>query len=536
MQPHGVLTGSGDPTSLAGDEFQVLTTIVSRSTWTQSPPIRTISTVSTFSTVSSFSAVFTMSTMSIISTVSTFIAISIVSTFSTIFTIQLAIVHTLWLLFRSLRIVCRWFCEGRELHHCPDIQISRDRDLHALVIAEAFEDDTGRYTCVASNCLGADNTSAEVYIEGVSSSDSEGEGQVSKSKPGAMAQTSLSTLERGGPSVTISDHELYTPRASLYDAEQRRRQRARHMRKAGEPSPRSCDSTGHTWTRGLGPAPPTAFLFPHLVTPCDNSHSVLPGQKKTTSMSLTIHSASPRRPETSPHRSSLIQTLSQPLHHRVTVQSPVSSVVLGGGTAPPVFTKLLQDARAHEGQVVVLECRVRGTPPLQVHWFREGQQIQDSPDFRILQKKPRSAAEPEEICTLVIAETFPEDGGLFTCTATNRFGSSSSAAQLTIQPASEDASANGVSADEGASFPPPPPPAEIGLPEAPPTPPGAQRLHVNELEMWPSVAALQPVQIIPSQTQVRETPGRWALADPPPDEAPPPKNDPPLPTRPKPKL
>ena len=60
----------------------------------------------------------------------------------------------------------RWFCEGRELHHSPDIHIWRDGDLHTLVIAEAFEDDTGRYTCVASNSLGADNTSAEVYIEG----------------------------------------------------------------------------------------------------------------------------------------------------------------------------------------------------------------------------------------------------------------------------------------------------------------------------------------------------------------------------------
>lgn len=60
----------------------------------------------------------------------------------------------------------RWFCEGRELHHCPDIQIWRDGALHTLVIAEAFEDDTGRYTCVASNSQGADNTSAEVYIQG----------------------------------------------------------------------------------------------------------------------------------------------------------------------------------------------------------------------------------------------------------------------------------------------------------------------------------------------------------------------------------
>lgn len=46
----------------------------------------------------------------------------------------------------------------------------------------------------------------------------------------------------------------------------------------------------------------------------------------------------------------------------------------------------LQNIAASEGQVVVLECRVRGAPPLQVKWFRQGSEIQDSPDFRILQK------------------------------------------------------------------------------------------------------------------------------------------------------
>lgn len=39
---------------------------------------------------------------------------------------------------------------------------------------------------------------------------------------------------------------------------------------------------------------------------------------------------------------------------------------------------------------------------------------------------------PEEICTLVIAETFPEDSGLFMCTATNEHGSVTSSAQLTV--------------------------------------------------------------------------------------------------------
>ncbi|XP_051954211.1 palladin-like isoform X4 [Xyrauchen texanus] len=363
----------------------------------------------------------------------------------------------------------RWFCEGRELHHCPDIQICRDGNLHTLVITEAFEDDTGRYTCVASNALGADNTSAEVYIEGVSSSDSEGEGSVSKSRSRAMPQA----------------------------------------------------------------------------------------KKKTTSVSLMIHTGSPKSTETQPHCSMLVQTLSTTPQR---VQSPVSSLYAGDTLpkAPPTFTKMLQDAQASEGQVVVLECRVRGSLPLQVQWFREGQEIQDSPDFRILQKKPRSAAEPEEICTLVIAEAFPEDGGLFCCTATNQYGTVNSTAQLTVTPVAEELPSNGISGvdmvfEVSQPFPPPPLPTEISLLDVPPkTPPSAEAFQINELDIWPSVTPL-PVQI--STDKEHETLPNKPLqngqaVNKPPDEslpspssvketaAPPPspsqvKSAPPLPTKPK---
>ncbi|KAK7133155.1 hypothetical protein R3I94_015142 [Phoxinus phoxinus] len=370
----------------------------------------------------------------------------------------------------------RWFCEGRELHHCPDIQICRDGDLHTLVITEAFEDDTGRYTCVASNALGADNTSAEVYIEGVTSSDSEGEGSVSKSRSGAMPQA----------------------------------------------------------------------------------------QKKTSSVSLTIHTPSPKSSESQPHRSTLVQPLSATPQR---VQSPVSSLYANDALvkAPPSFTKMLQDAQASEGQVVVLECRVRGSLPLRVQWFREGREIQDSPDFRILQKKPRSAAEPEEICTLVIAEAFPEDGGSFCCTATNQYGSVNSTAQLTVTPVAEEFPSNGVSGDESVfednpSFPPPPPPppppTEISLLEVPPkTPPSAEAFQINELDIWPSITAL-PVQVSTDKEPHERLPNRplqnGQTLNKPPDEnlpspsgvtetaAPPPSPSavkaPPLPTKPKPKL
>lgn len=39
----------------------------------------------------------------------------------------------------------------------------------------------------------------------------------------------------------------------------------------------------------------------------------------------------------------------------------------------------------------------------------------------------------EEICTLVIAEVFPEDSGMFTCTASNTFGTVSSTAALRVK-------------------------------------------------------------------------------------------------------
>ncbi|XP_074523728.1 palladin isoform X2 [Halichoeres trimaculatus] len=347
----------------------------------------------------------------------------------------------------------RWFCEGRELHTSPDIQIWRDGDLHTLVITEAFEDDTGRYTCVASNSLGADNTSAEVYIEGASSSDSEGEGSASKSRSGNMPQV----------------------------------------------------------------------------------------QKKTTSMSLTIRSSSPKTAEVLPHRSTLVQSLSQPPQR---VQSPLS-LYSSEVSGPPVFTKALQDAQASEGQVVVLECRVRGSPPLQVRWYRQGEEILDSPDFRILQKKPRSAAESEEICTLVIAEAFPEDGGLFCCTASNMYGSLNSTAHLTVTAASEDSSSNGMSGDssgfeDAAAFPPPPPPTEISLLELPPKlppPPGAEPFQIKELEIWPSVSALPLVQMSsevedkgkgsiqngqPSAPPAPPSPPKAATPPPPPPPPPPP--------------
>uniref|UniRef100_H3C2B2 Myopalladin n=1 Tax=Tetraodon nigroviridis TaxID=99883 RepID=H3C2B2_TETNG len=233
----------------------------------------------------------------------------------------------------------RWFCEGKELENSPDIQILNNGELHSLIISEAFEEDTGRYSCFASNVCGTDSTSAEIYVEGASSSDSEGE-----------------------------------------------------------------------------------HHFEHIA-----QSLVPPAQAATTATSLPLNAVSSVPP---------ILTLPTQTSHPEN-QAPDCNYLQGVNGQPvmaaPVFTKNLQDVYASCGQLVALECRVRGVPSPRVVWYRDESQMEDSPDFRILQKKPRSPAESEEICTLVIAEVFPEDSGMFTCTASNKFGTVSSTAALRVK-------------------------------------------------------------------------------------------------------
>ncbi|XP_030621221.1 myotilin [Chanos chanos] len=159
-------------------------------------------------------------------------------------------------------------------------------------------------------------------------------------------------------------------------------------------------------------------------------------QKKTATMSLTISSCSRETYSSSSSSSSatVVQqrhsTLVQPLC--ISPQRTQSPSQYSGSGVAPTFVKSLHDVCTVKGQLVVLECRIRGTPPLQVTWYRENEQIVDSADFRILRKKASSTSVPEELCTLVITEAYPEDSGIFKCIASNQFGTVSCSALLEV--------------------------------------------------------------------------------------------------------
>ncbi|XP_050982311.1 myopalladin isoform X2 [Labeo rohita] len=328
----------------------------------------------------------------------------------------------------------RWFCEGKELENSPDIQIIANGEHHTLIIAEAFEEDTGRYSCFASNFYGTDSTSAEIYIEGASSSDSDVEqhfqAQLNKKspqpKPAVVSTEPSTSAEDTTSTVTTTFAEPPAPS----DAEP-----VPLTELIAETTSKQEDTellTSKVVSSEIPVLEPTVPVpeptIPVLEPPISEVEPIPPIPP------LTIAPPPPPSPPSNQSISDILLTSQQSNPENINGSSSyLQNFDVRPIMAAPVFTKNLQDVLAVESQLVVLECRVKGIPSPKVDWYREGMLIEDSPDFRILQKKPRSMAESEEICTLVIAEVFPEDSGTFTSIASNKYGTVSSTAVLRVK-------------------------------------------------------------------------------------------------------
>ena len=90
----------------------------------------------------------------------------------------------------------------------------------------------------------------------------------------------------------------------------------------------------------------------------------------------------------------------------------------------------LRNLRVKESDRVTLTVRIEGRPEPVVRWYREGCIIEHSPDYHISQL--------DKDFTLVIAEVFPEDSGVFKCVATNAEGTTTSESRLEVERELED--------------------------------------------------------------------------------------------------
>lgn len=105
----------------------------------------------------------------------------------------------------------------------------------------------------------------------------------------------------------------------------------------------------------------------------------------------------------------------------LSVQEPIPLVMLES----PNFVRLLQSGCAREGASFEFSCCVTGNPLPTVQWFKNDQCVDLLKDFHITFNNGEALLRLEEV--------FLEDQAVFTCKATNPYGTEQSSALLTVE-------------------------------------------------------------------------------------------------------
>lgn len=78
-----------------------------------------------------------------------------------------------------------------------------------------------------------------------------------------------------------------------------------------------------------------------------------------------------------------------------------------------------------EGSPFTFECQITGMPTPSISWYKDDQNIDNSPDFVI--------TKINGTCCLKIRKVTMQEGARYTCRANNAGGEASSSARLTVK-------------------------------------------------------------------------------------------------------
>ena len=63
----------------------------------------------------------------------------------------------------------KWLANGKLVKDCEDFRYQNAGDVHKLIIGEIFPEDSGMYTCTATNAGGTASSSCTVFVKGTES-------------------------------------------------------------------------------------------------------------------------------------------------------------------------------------------------------------------------------------------------------------------------------------------------------------------------------------------------------------------------------
>ncbi|KAM9804801.1 titin-like [Neosynchiropus ocellatus] len=339
----------------------------------------------------------------------------------------------------------KFYREGAEIQSSPDFQIIQEGDLHSLLIAEAFPEDSGTYSATATNSSGRITSTAELLVQG----EEVVPAKKTKKSSRQIVVTQALGLElkhraRGDSCFFWFQMEMQMEGGELTQLQLAHKTPPRVPAKPTSKSPTHPSLVAKvTGARQQSPSPvrhvkaPTPTSIRPVKSPVTTrkqspaAADVLPPWKQGDLVSESVYTSGTRTTRTS--------VTTTTVTHVGLEQAGVGEVVeaaavpaAGVSVAPPTLVSGLNNTTVTEGESVALECTIHGDPPPLVMWFREDYQIQNSIDFQL--------AYEDGVARMVIREAFAEDSGRFTCTATSEAGTVSTSCYLLVQ-VSEDVEA-----------------------------------------------------------------------------------------------
>lgn len=317
--------------------------------------------------------------------------------------------------------VVKFYREGAEIQSSTDFRIIQDGDLHSLLIAEAFPEDSGTYSVTATNSSGRATSTAELLVQG------------EEAVPAKKTKTVISTAQISETRQTRVEKKMEASfqATAMMEMHVEGAELAHKTPPRVPPKPTSKSPTQPslvakvTGGRQQSPSPvrhvkaptptPVRAVPSPIIAHRQAAADVLPPWKQEgyVAEARTV--------------TQLVQEQQITMVKQVVEAAAVPSA--GGAVVPPTLISGLKNTNVTEGESVTLECQIGGHPVPIIMWFREDYKIESSIDFQITYENG--------FARLVIREAFAEDSGRFTCTATNEAGTVSTSCYLLVQ-VSED--------------------------------------------------------------------------------------------------
>lgn len=92
---------------------------------------------------------------------------------------------------------------------------------------------------------------------------------------------------------------------------------------------------------------------------------------------------------------------------------------------PPSFTKTLKKVDGSIGSNITLECRVAGSQPMVVSWYKDDKEIHNDDKFKLDFR--------ESTTSVTVTGLDQSDGGVYTCRASNDAGEKETSGTLSVK-------------------------------------------------------------------------------------------------------